>query len=1060
MMKKLTFLFLCLLASVGLASAQNTQVTGVVISAEDGEPVIGASVMVTGTTIGTVTDVNGNFSLSAPANATTLQISFIGMATQELPVQANMRVVLASDTQALDEVIVVAYGVAKKSSFTGSAASIKSEKLENLQSTSFTKALEGAAPGIQVTANSGMPGSNATIRIRGIGSINASSSPLYVVDGAAYDGDLSTIVTDDIESITVLKDAASAALYGARGANGVILITTKKGEKGKISVSVKANAGIVSRAIPEYDRVSTSEYYELMWEGWRNALVYANNFTPENAAATASGTGTNGIVGRLGGYNSYNVANDQLIGTDGKLNPNAKLLYNDNWSDELYRTALRQDYNVSLNGGSDKATFYASIAYNDEDGIVKWSNFDRLSGRAGVSGEVNNWLKMDASLSASSSRSYGFLAEGSYTTNPFYYTTAMGPIYPVYQYDDKGNRVKDSNGNNMFDMGGGSSDYAWAGHVRPYAPNSNLMVTLPVDERSTIRNLVSGRASAEIKFLKDFTLKISGSTDISNDLVTEYQNYLYGDAESVQGRSMKSYRKRHSFTVNQLLNWNKSFGDHNIALLAGHENYSYTYNYLDATRVKFTVPTTELVAGATAEGSTSYSDAYTLEGYLFQANYDYADRYYFSASYRSDGSSRFYKDSRWGSFWSLGGSWRLSEENFIKDNSWIDNLKLKASFGQQGNDMILSEYGASNFYGWQSLYGFSHPFEANVNNANANGAIHSQLSNRNLQWEKNSNLNVGVEFGLFDFLRGEIDYFNRESSNLLFQVPKPQSVGIDYQWQNIGTMYNRGIEVALGFDIFKSGDFKWSLDVNATMLKNKVTKLPEDATGNQPDIISGSRILRKGLPLNTYWIRDYVGVDSETGLALYQKDELDTEGNVTGKTTTTNQNDATYYAIGDPYADVFGGINNTLSYKGFDLSIFLSYQIGGKGYDNIYAMLSHPGTFGSHMHKDMLNRWQKPGDVTNIPRLQNSLTQASAASDRFLTDLSFLSLRNITFGYNLPKSFLRKLDIQGCRLSLTADNMHVFSARKGFNPQQSYGGSTDYVYSPVKVVSLGLNVTF
>ncbi|MDF9831005.1 TonB-dependent receptor [Parabacteroides sp. PF5-6] len=1060
MMKKLILSMLCAIMSIGLLSAQTTRITGTVVSAEDGEPVIGASISVKGTTTGTVTNFDGAFELTVPTNAKTLVVSYVGMVTKEVAVQQNLRIVLESDTQVLDEVMVVAYGTAKKSSFTGSAASIKSEKLENLQATSFTKALEGSAPGIQVTASTGMPGSNATIRIRGVGSINASSSPLYVLDGAAYDGDLSTIVTDDIESITVLKDAASAALYGARGANGVILITTKKGQKGQLNVQAKANFAMVSRSIPEYDRVNTQEYYELMWEGWRNALVNANNYSPAEAAAIASGNTNNGIVAKLGGYNSYNVANDQLIGTDGKLNPSAKLLYQDDWNEALYRTALRQEYNVAINGGTDRATFYASVSYNDEDGVVKNSNYDRLGARAGVTGEVNDWLKLDASVSASSSRSYGFLAEGSYTTNPFYYGRVMAPIYPIYQYDANGNVVKDKEGNDMYDMGGGSSSYAWAGHTRQYAPNSNLMVTLPLDERSTKRNMLTGRGSAEIKFLKDFRLKVSGSTDISNDFLTTYQNNQYGDAESVKGRSTKAYRKRHSYTVNEILTWNKTFGLHNVSALLGHENYWYTLNYLEATRVGFTIPSTELVAGSTAEGSTSYAHKYSLEGYFMQLNYDYADKYYISGSFRRDGSSRFYKDNRWGSFWSLGGSWRMSEESFMQDVSWLDNMKVKASFGQQGNDMILNTDGSANYYGWQSLYGFSNPSNDNVNNANANGAIHSQLANKELQWEKSSNLNVGVEFGMLDFIKGEIDFFNRTSSNLLFSVPNPQSTGIEYSWQNIGTMYNRGVEVALGFDIFKKSDFKWTFDINATFLKNKITKLPKDATGEAPDIISGSRIQREGLAYNTYWIREYAGVDPENGDALFYMDEKDADGNVTGRTTTNNQNDATYYAIGDPWADVYGGITNTFRYKGFDLSVFLSYQIGGTGYDGTFQTLMHSGSFGTHWSSEIKDRWQKPGDITDVPRIQNNYTAAATTSTRFQTDLSFLSIRNITLGYNLPKSLLKKMDMKACRLTFTADNLYVFSERKGYNPQQFQSGASDQTYSPVKYLSLGVNVTF
>lgn len=1034
--------------------AQTRRVTGTVVSAEDNEPIIGASVMVKGTTVGTVTDVNGAFSLEVPASAKTLTFSFVGMVGKDLPIQNIMHVVLNTAMTELDEVMVVAYGTAKKSSFTGSAANIKAEKLENLQAASLTKALEGAAPGIQVTGSTGMPGDNAKIQIRGIGSVNASNDPLYVVDGAPFDGDISTINTEDIASITVLKDATSAALYGARGANGVIMITTKKGTAGKVQLNAKVNLGVVSRAIPEYDRVNTGQYYELMWEGWRNALV-SNGNTPEQAAAIASGGDKNGIVGKLGGYNSYNVPNDQLIGADGKLNPNARLLYYDDWNKELSRTALRQEYNVSVNGGTQNSTFFASASYTNEDGIVKWSDFERFTGRVGVASQVNNWLKVDASLSGATSNQNGFLAEGTYTTNPFYYGRVMAPIYPIYQYDSNGQIVKDAKGDPMYDMGGGSSPYAWAGHTRQYAPNSNLIVTLPLDDRSTERNLLSARVSTEIKFLKDFTLKISGNTDISNDYKTTYQNNMYGDAESVAGRSTKNYIKTNSYTFNQILTWNKSFGNHNLALLAGHENYEYKYRYLEATRTGFTIPTTEIVAGSVAEGSTSYTNEYSLEGYLFQANYDYADKYYLSGSFRYDGTSRFYKDARWGTFWSLGGSWRLSEEDFIKEQEWIQNLKLKASFGQQGNDNILDEWGDPIYFGWQSLYSFD-----DKNNGTLNGAVHSQLLNKKLEWEKNSNLNVGVEFAMFDFLRGELDVFNRVSSNLLFKAPRPQSTGIEYLWQNIGTMRNTGLEVTLGFDIFKKTDFRWSLDVNATFFKNKITKMPTDADGKPQEIVSGTKKLSEGHSIYDFWLREYAGVDKEDGSALYYMDVKDDNGNVTGRETTKDQNAASYYYMGAATPDLYGGFTNSFSYKGFDLSIFFTYQIGGKMYDTNYAALMHPGSFGTHWSKDILNRWQNPGDETDVPRLQNNYTAATAASSRWLKNASFLSLKNVTLSYTLPKSIQNKLDMKGCKIFLTGDNLFLLSKRKGMDPQQSFNGTSDYTYVPNRVVSLGINVTF
>jgi len=1050
-MRKIGLLLLAFIfIGVQALNAQGRFVSGTVTSSEDGSTIPGVSVVVTGTSIGTITSMDGTYRLNVPEGSKTLKFSFVGMKTIELPITGTtVNVQMEVESIGVDEVMVVAYGTSKKSSFTGSAERLDNEKLAKIQSASVAKSLEGAAPGIQVTGGNGQPGSSAAIRIRGIGSVNASSAPLYVVDGAPYDGALNTINTNDIESITVLKDATSAALYGARGANGVIIITTKKGSAGKTTVNFKSSLGAVSRAIPEYDRVSVKDYYELMWEGWKTALVKASGFTPENAAIAASGATTSGIVAKLGGYNSYDVANDKLIGLDGKLNPAAKLLYYDDWQKALQQTGLRQDYNLALSGGNEKSSYYASVAYLDEEGMTKWSNYDRMTARVGAATQVNRWMKFDANLSGSSSNQFGFVATGTATTNPFYFGRMMGPIYPIYQYDKNGNAVLDGNGNKMYDLGGGSSIYKWAGRTRPYAPNSNLVLTLPLDERSTRLNTLSARVGLEISFLKDFKFRISGNTDISNAFYTTYQNYLYADAEAVKGRSTKNYTINNSYTINEVLSWSKQLGSHNLAFLAGHENYQIKSSYVSATRTGFTIPTTELVAAGTAEGSTSGSDAYALEGYLSQLNYDYAGKYYFSGSFRYDGSSRFYRDVRWGSFWSLGGSWRISEENFMNNISWLDNLKLKVSAGEQGNDDI------GTYYGWQSLYSID-----GNNNANFNGAIHSQLENRELKWEKNTNVNIGVEFGVFNRIRGGIDLFRRESSNLLFSVPLPQSTGISAKWGNIGTMNNQGIEFQISADVLKIAGFTWNIDLNGTAYKNEITKMPLGNDGKPQEIISGTKKLSEGHSIYDFWLREYAGVDETDGSALYYLDEKDADGKVTGRVTTKDQNAASYYYINSSIPDLYGGVTNAFAWKGLELSVLVTYQLGGYLYDSNWAGLMHTGAFGTHFSTDILNRWQKAGDKTDVPRLQNNYTAGTAASSRYLLDASFWSLRNITLSYTLPSKWMKSLDIQSAKLFATGDNLGLLTTKKGMDPQQNFGGTTDWSYVPSKIISFGVNVTF
>lgn len=1050
-MKKIRLLLATLLLVAGnVLSAQTLQVTGTVTDAADGVPVAGASVRVLGTTTGVVTDANGKYAISA-ARGAVLEIAFIGMETVQVTVGANavINVQMKQSATQLEDVLVVAYGTAKKSSYTGSAAVVKKEQIEKIQATNLTKSLEGNVAGIQVTGGTGQPGSSTSIRIRGIGSINASSSPLYVVDGAAYDGDINAIPVDDIESVSVLKDAAAGALFGARGANGIIMITTKKGTQGKAKVNAKVNIGVSTRAIPEYDRVNPTQYYELMYEGYLKALKVGNPTQTEAAlAAIASGSTSNGIVAKLGGYNPYNVGNGSVIDpATYKLNSSAKLLYWDDWTDALSQAGLRQDYSVSVSGGNDNTTYYTSFGYIDEEGYAKWTNFDRFSGRVNVSSKINNWLKTEASLSGITSNTRGGMMEGTYTTNPFYYARIMGPIYPIYQRASDGSVVLSSDGSPMYDMGGGSSIFAWAGHTRPYAPNSNLVVTLPLDYRGNSRNQLSGRFSAEFSFLKDFTFKTSVASDITNTYYTTYQNNKFGDAESVKGRSTKEYYKIFSYTFLQQLNYNKIVGDHNFAVLLGHENYKLEANDLYATRTGYIVPSNELVNGGVAEGSSSTVDNYTMESILSQVTYSYLNRYFVSASYRYDGSSRFSSDSRWGGFWSIGGSWRAKQESFLADVNWLDDLKVKVSYGQQGNDNV------GTYYAYQGLFDVN-----DRNNNNLNGAWYSQLANNELSWEKNANLNAGIDFAIFGKVRGSVEYFNRESSNLLFAVPLPQSTGINSKWENIGSMYNRGFEAQVAVDIFKNKTFTWTLDVNATTFKNEITKMPLKPDGTPKEIISGSKKLAVGRSIYDYWLRSYAGVDPANGDALYWKD-VTVNGEVT-RQTTNDQNAATYYYRGTSIPDVYGGITNTFKAFGFDLSVLLSYQLGGKTYDTNYAALMHPGTFGSNWSTDILNRWTASNTTTSVPRLQNGYVAPTAASDRWLVSSSFLSLKNVTFGYTLPSDIAKKIGIGGMRVYATGDNLKLFAKRKGLDPQQTFGGTTDNTYVPARIVSLGLNITF
>ena len=655
------FAFLVFLGAA--LQAQGVLITGTVTSAEDGAALPGVSVVVQGTTIGAVTDFEGNYSITAPDESAVLVFSFVGMrtATVDLDGQTTLNVVMETDAVGIDEVMVVAYGTAKKASFTGSAENISADKIENIQATSVSKLLEGATAGVQTTSSAGQPGSNASIRIRGIGSINASSDPLYVVDGVPFEGTLNSISTDDIASITVLKDATAAALYGARGANGVIVITTKKGTSGKMNVELKVRNAWITRAMPEYDRVNQQEFYETMWDGYRNSLVGVYGAAGADSVASFGYTGAgapslpnNNIVGRLGNYNAYDVEPFDLIGLDGKLNPAANLLYDQDWQDELIGRGYKQDYNLAMNGGDEKSLYYVSLGYVNEDGMLENSNFERFTARVNAESQVKKWLKVGMTTNAAMYEFDEFLDEGTYTTNPFYYTRVMGPIYPVNVYEtsgpNAGSIAVDSEGNPLYDFGSGEMAFpTQLGTVygsRPYAGNSNLAASLVLDQRGARVDNVSTRTFAEISIVNGLTFRTNLSVDYNGVYRTTYQNPQYGDA-SPYGRITKRYDRNFGYTWNQLLNYNRDFGQNTIEVLAGHENFAYKFNRLEATRINFPFPGIKVLAPAsTGEGSTSYENNDRIESYLGRINYDFADKYYVSASVRRDGSSRFHPDTR------------------------------------------------------------------------------------------------------------------------------------------------------------------------------------------------------------------------------------------------------------------------------------------------------------------------------------------------------------------------------------------------------------------------------
>ena len=992
------------------------------------------------------------------SSAGTLVISFIGMQSQEVKIKPNVKVVLTSDSEQLEEVMVVAYGTAKKSAFTGSAATIKNEKITSGQTSNVTNALAGQVAGVQTTSSTGQPGKDATVRIRGIGSISASNTPLYVVDGVPYDGEISAISTSDIESMTVLKDAASNALYGARGANGVILITTKRGKTGDARVTFDAKWGVNKRGIPSYETVSDpGKFYEMAYSAIYNAdlkgYAAAGDLTSANAYANKTMLSSSYL-----GYQVFTVPNgEQLIGMDGKLNPNATLGYSDgtyyykpdNWSDELFENNLRQEYNLSVSGANDKMNYYMSAGYLDDQGIVPNSGFQRYSARLKADYQVKPWLKMSGNISFTHYDSREQDTEsGTSNANAFYAANIMGAIYPMYIRDAEGNIMIDNRGFQRYDYGSDTNFQR-----KNVIPNANPLASYMLDLMKYSGDVVRGKWSADIDIWGGIKAKINIGIDANNVRSTDLVNPFYGQYSETSGvGGIVSVSTQRTFSTNQqyLLTYNKTFNHiHNLDVLAGHENYNYKYQYLYGSREKIYNPNLpELNNGIMNQSNASYSQSYATEGWLFRVQYDYDGKYFGSASYRRDGSSAFHPDNRWGNFWSVGAGWLMNKESFLENQNWIDMLKFKISYGLQGNDNLLYMNGYRNYQPYMDQYTLTN------NNSDFATTLYYK-GNQDITWETSHSFNTGFDFAFWKGkLSGSIEYFSRKTTDMLYFKPVASSMGYSRFPENVGSMINRGVELDLNSNIFDTKDLTWDINFNLTHFKNKVLELAPELNGQ---LIDGSRIYREGESMYQLYLPKYAGVDPETGESLWAL----TEPNEKGETTTTSYSEASSHRFmtGDILPKVYGGFGTSLTFKGFDFSIAFAYQLGGRILDYTYQSLMSTAAQGSAWHVDMLNAWTPENKNTNVPRMNVNDIYVSYSSDRWLTSSNYLSLQNITFGYTLPKNWTRKLQVEGVRLYFVADNVALLTARKGLDPRQGYVAS-DNVYSPIRTISGGISLNF
>jgi len=1016
MIKILLIPLLSILLCLGNAYAQNSPVKGKIMD-KTGAPLPGASIKVKGTTNGTVTSNTGAFSINAPGTAT-LVVSVLGYLQKEVAInnQQNLEIKLDDNNETLQEIVINgAYGTANKSTYTGSATVVSAAKIQSTQPTNISQALQGMSPGVQVLNTNGAPGSSGEITIRGLSSVGGNNSPLYVLDGMPYNGDLSALNPNDVESITILKDASATSLYGSRAANGVVVITSKKGTSTVPVINMRTNFGFSDMAVQYPEKLNPGQLFELAWEAVRNGQTDQGR-TAEQAAQYA----TNNVVGYYFQKPAQNVFNTATpIGLDGKLKSDAVQLYNGDWYGELFSRRLRQEHTLDISGsaGQDyKTQYFISGSYLNDKGSFKVQEFERYSGRLNLTSQVKKWLTVGTNLSYSHS----------FQQNPGVearFTRVMPTVYPVYEWNYANNEYnKDAYGNLMPDFGDNSRT-EWRGWNPGFT--GEYKNAYDWNFGGLQKDNLSTRSFAEITFVKGLKLRSGISTDFQEDNGLNYQSATLTSSAGYGGWAGRSAIRNFSYTVNNILTYEHAWDKHHFNVLAGQENYKLKYNNVYTSAQGFASGGLfELNAAAVMNATQSYEDNYRLQSYLSRAEYDFDKRYYLSASFRKDGSSRFHPDNRWGNFWSVGASWLLTEENFLKETKWINSLKLRGSYGTVGNDRV-----AGGYYAYQGLY------NAGWNDNGNPGVLLSALPNPGLLWESNVQTDVGVDFSLFGGrIFGSLDWFNRTSKDLIFSRPLAPSVGISTILENIGNVKNTGMEIELGAKVLQGPGINWSIDLNASRYKNKITKLP------QREIYEGRFKLTEGVSRYEFFGPVWAGVNPENGNNTWWK--FTENGQERTEDYTSVNNTAQMRYLGSSIPDVFGALTNNFSYKGFDLSVMLYYSIGGKMYDGDYAE-GVRWRRGFNMSVDALDRWTPENRESDIPRLSEfTQNNISVYSSQYLFDNSFLRLRNLSLGYTLPASLTKKYGMNSVKIYAQGTNLLTWgnAADRGTDPETTING--------------------
>lgn len=1044
MRSKFKWIFaLLLVLSMQFSFAQGKTVSGIV--SDNTGPLPGVNVVIKGTKVGIQTDFDGKYSIPVKTGDV-LVFSFIGMDDKSVTVgnTTKLNVILQSSTKSLDEVVIVAYGKQKSKAIVGSVVSISSEVLEKQLSTSVLTSLQGSVAGVNMIAAGGMPGDNPTIRIRGISSLGASAAdPLIILDGAPFAGNFNSISSDQIQSINVLKDASSTALYGSRGANGVIVINTKRGKFNTApKVSFSTVLGISSNAVKLHKMVDTDTYMKLSWEGLRNTNQYVNNQT----AAVAGQNASNNLISTLG-YNPYSVA--KPVDASGNLVSTNKYWDTDWASLILNDAAVRKEHTFGINGGSENTTYSFSANYMSQEGNVVNSKFDRVTSRLSIDSKINDWFTAGITSFYSTSKQNYPSQSGTSYQSAIQWIYNVPSIYPVYRRDENGGLVKDDKGNNIYDYGATSTQ--GLNGTRPTFTNENAYGSLYKYDIRYDRDNFTSNAYLQFTLAKDLTFKTNLAYDKYLYDYYEYASNEVGYAASVGGRVTQDRDITTATNLINTLSYKKSLGNHNFSADLIQEAYKFKLDQLGAQGEGY-LPGVKVLDGKTTptDASGSISEE-RISSYLGRLTYNYNEKYFLEGSFRRDGSTRFAKDVRWGNFYAVGGSWLISEENFLKNIEALSFLKLKGSYGELGNNRIFASDGSQNYFPYIQSY------ETGWSELDNTGVVLGNVVDKNLTWEKTASTNIGLEFGLFkNRISGTVDYYSKKSVDLIMSKPLPSPIngGI---LTNAGAVKNYGWEFSLNTKNVSTTNFLWTTSLNFSIDKSEVAKLTQES------FVKGTKRWEVGRSIYEFYIQEWAGVDPATGYGMWYKDVLGTDGKPTGeKVTTKVYSEASRHYVGkSSLPDVIGGLTNYFNYKGFDLNVLFNFSFGASVYDSTYASLMDGfKTSGRAASQDVLDRWQNPGDITNVPLVLSSNNDFTSQSTRFLFKNDYVRLKALNFGYNLPSSLIEKINISKLRLYFQGDNLWTYQTHKGIDPEQNLDGTTNSRSYNQKVVSFGINLEF